>query len=88
MIEPHGGQLNYQSVYKDPLKFYDTVFNQDITKHKVKEDASPCKKTKTVTSKVTKRPFLKMMEKIKLKLLESLKNKIGEEFGAKITMVL
>jgi hypothetical protein len=35
VIEPHGGAIDYNIVNKNPLKFYDQVFNQDITKHKV-----------------------------------------------------
>lgn len=87
--------MDYQSVFKDPLKFYEQVFNQDITKHKVINDSkkasvdgSPLKKSKTVTSKVTKRPYLKMMEKIKLKIIDSLKEKIGSEFGTNILLAL
>lgn len=40
VIEPHGGELDYRLAEKNPLKFYDQVFNQDITKHKVKEGGS------------------------------------------------
>eukprot|EP00347_Sterkiella_histriomuscorum_P008495 403344880 len=36
VIEPHGGGLNYDNVKKDPTKFYDDFFNQDITQHKIK----------------------------------------------------
>jgi hypothetical protein len=36
IIEPHGGELNYNLAHKNPLKFYDQVLNQDITKHKFK----------------------------------------------------
>jgi hypothetical protein len=36
VIEPIGGALNYNLVKKDPLKFYEQVFNQDITKHSVR----------------------------------------------------
>lgn len=38
IIEPHGGELNYKMAEKNPLKFYEQVFTQDITKHKVKEE--------------------------------------------------
>lgn len=34
-----------------------------------------------ISSKVTKRPYVKIMEKIKQKILEKLQEKIGEEFG-------
>ncbi len=27
IIEPHGGELNYEIAEKNPLKFYDQVFN-------------------------------------------------------------
>lgn len=35
VIEPKGGELNYNLAYKNPLKFYDKVMSQDITQHKV-----------------------------------------------------
>lgn len=37
VIEPHGG-INYRLAKKDPNKFYEQVFNQDITKHTVAKD--------------------------------------------------
>ena len=79
--------MNYAIAEKNPEKFYQQVFNQDITQHKLKEEQkSPnvYKKSKTeveVKSKVTKRPFVKMMEKIKAKIVDSLRKKIGDEFG-------
>jgi hypothetical protein len=33
VIEPHGGQIDYSKAKRDPNKFYNDVFNQDITKH-------------------------------------------------------
>ena len=30
--------MNYDIVRKDPLKFYEQVFNQEITRHRVGED--------------------------------------------------
>jgi hypothetical protein len=38
VIEPHGGELNYKIAEKNPLKFYEQVFTQDITKHTVGKD--------------------------------------------------
>ena len=38
IVEPHGGEINYKLADKNPLKFYDKVLNQDITKHKVREN--------------------------------------------------
>ncbi len=37
-----------------------------------------------ISSKITKRPYLKIMEKIREKLSNLLKNKIGEEYGHNI----
>ena len=33
MIEPKGGEINYDLAYKKPLKFYENVMNQDIREH-------------------------------------------------------
>lgn len=76
---------------KNPLKFYDQVFNQDITKHKVVE--SPTKRSRrksqaTISSKVTKRPYLKIFEKIQFKLSEQLREKIGSQFAPNIMVAL
>ena len=37
IIEPHGGELNYKLAEKNLNKFFDHVFNQEITQHKLKE---------------------------------------------------
>ena len=67
VIEPHGGEINYKLAEKNLDKFYDQVFNQDVTKHKVRkekdEEGSPRKRNKAieVKSKITKRPISKIM---------------------------
>lgn len=43
VIEPHG-QLDYKLAEKNPLKFYEQVFSQDITKHTVAKDKEVQKK--------------------------------------------
>lgn len=95
VIEPHGGELNYNLAQKNPLKFYEQVFTQEITQHKVKEGgnhdniALVRKNTKKeLSSKVTHRPFLKIMEKIRLRISEKLRAKIGETFGEDIFKAL
>ena len=91
VIEPHGGALNYDIAQKYPLKFYEQVFNQDITKHKMVEEEKSQERRKSqisVKSKVTKRPYLKIMDKIKTKLIQSLQKKIGEEFGENIRLAI
>ena len=85
VIEPHGGELNYNLAEKNLSKFFDQVFNQEITEHKVREiggaKASNVyhKKPVEITSKVTKRPYLKIMEKIRMKLFERLRENLGGE---------
>lgn len=90
VIEPHGGELNYKIAEKNPLKFYDQVFNQDITQHKVREGENSPKRKKEyeVTSKVTKRPHMKIMEKIRVKIEQKLKEKIGHQYESNINQAL
>jgi hypothetical protein len=37
VIEPHGGELNYDEAYKKPNEFFKKVMSQDITEHKVRK---------------------------------------------------
>jgi hypothetical protein len=37
IIEPKGGELNYNQAYTDPLGFYNRVMTQDVVQHKVKD---------------------------------------------------
>ncbi len=64
------------------------MFNQDITKHKVKEDSPSRKSQVEISSKITKRPYLKIMDKIKSKIEEKLREKIGLQFGDNIMQAL
>ena len=64
---------------KNPNAFYDNVFNQDLTKHKVvnkKKERDDGKKTKKkvkdIKSTVEKRPHLFIMEKLKNKIAQKL----------------
>ena len=76
VVAPHGGELNYRLVDRNPEKFYHQVFNQDITQHKVKE-LSAKKHTVEISTKITKRPYMKIMEKIRTKIADRLKEKFG-----------
>lgn len=83
VIEPHGGELNYKLVDRHPDRFYHQVFNQDITQTKFRE--SPKRHhVVEITTKVTKRPYMKIMEKIRTKIADRLKEKFGEEAGEAI----
>lgn len=96
-IEPHGGEIDYDKAKKNPRKFYDDVFNQDITEHEIgrakaqqRPDGSPIRRTKTIEikSKVTKRPYLKIMEKIESKLQNMFLENLGREFQDDIEFAL
>ena len=86
-VEPHGGELNYKLVDRNPEKFYHQVFNQDITQHKVKE-TNRRKHLVEISTKVTKRPYMRIMEKIRLKIADRLKEKFGEAAGQEILEAL
>ncbi len=50
IIEPHGGEINYNLATKNPNKFYEQVFTQDITRISCKrEDSMSPKKSPTKT---------------------------------------
>jgi len=86
--------LNYNLADKNLQKFFDQVFNQEITQHKLKEAGGDKesniyhKKPVEVVSKITKRPYLKIMEKIRLKLYEKLRDIIGDQHGEGIIEAL
>jgi hypothetical protein len=90
IIEPHGGELNYKLAEKNLNKFFDHVFNQEITQHKLKEQGGESnaniyhKHRCEIITKVTKRPYIRIMEKIRMKLFERLASKIGAEHGENI----
>jgi hypothetical protein len=35
IIEPHLGEMNYELAEEDPLRFYDEMFVEPITRHKI-----------------------------------------------------
>lgn len=85
VVEPHGGELNYALVDRNPEKFYKQVFNQDITQTKVKEDRNHLVE---ISTKITKRPYMKIMEKIRSKIADRLIEKFGPEAGNEILEAL
>lgn len=78
IIEPHKGEINYKLAKKDINKFYEKVFNEEVTQHKVKNE-SPLRRQ--VSTKVTTRPHLKIMKKLRIAIALILKKKI-EALGA------
>jgi hypothetical protein len=73
IIEPHKGEINYNLAKKDLNKFYEKVFNEEVTSHKVKNE-SPLRRQ--VSTKVTKRPHTKIMKKLRVAIALMLKSKI------------
>lgn len=38
VIEPKGGELDYNLAYKNPKKFYESIIKQDIIEHKISHE--------------------------------------------------
>jgi hypothetical protein len=75
VIEPRGGELDYDMAYKNPLQFYNQVMTQDIIQHKVtKATATNQDGTQTdgyaMTVKVTKRKIGRILYAVQNKILE------------------
>ena len=87
VVEPHGGELNYNLLDRHPERFYHQVFNQEITQTKVKE-TNDNRHLVEISTKVTKRPYMKIMEKIRGKIADRLKEKFGEMAGQEIIEAL
>ena len=90
VIQPHGG-INYSLAKKDPNKFYEQIFNQDITKHTVGKDKGIMRQNKEENDrrfaegekplKKTKVPTTvtsKVTKRPHLKIMEKLKSKIAQ----------
>ncbi len=75
VIEPRGGELDYDLAYKNPLKFYDQVMSQDIIQHKVrratltKEDGSH-QSGYQMTVKHTKRKIGRILYAVQTKIAD------------------
>ena len=72
VIEPKGGEINYALAYKNPLKFYDNVMNQDIREHSCAQTGgkrSPLK----YANVLTKRAIAKVLFAIEGKLRDLIK---------------
>lgn len=66
VIEPKGGEIDYDMAFKNPLKFYDNVMNQDIREHSCAANGrnSPMK----YNNILTKRAIAKVLNAIERKL--------------------
>jgi hypothetical protein len=71
VIEPAGGELDYDLVYKSPLKFYDQVMTQQITQHKVTDSKKPneCE----LSTKVTLRKIGRILMIVQNNIVELLR---------------
>ena len=76
VIEPKGGELDYDLADKNPLKFYDQVMSQDIIQHKVKkatEQTGHDQAGYSLTTKVTKRKIGRILYAVQSKICEMVK---------------
>ena len=73
MIEPQ--KLDYKVAYRDPVKFYETVMEQNVTEHKVKGEGH----RQEVISKVTPRKIGKILRQVQGKLAELMELKDDED---------
>lgn len=79
VIEPKGGEINYALAFKNPLKFYDNVMNQDIREHSCAKSGgkkSPLK----YNNILTKRAIAKVLFAIEGKLRELIRRETLEHF--------
>jgi hypothetical protein len=78
VIEPKGGEINYDLAFKNPLKFYDNVMNQDIREHScaAKGGHSPMR----YSNVLTKRAIAKVLNAIERKLSKLIKQQTFDNF--------
>jgi hypothetical protein len=87
VIEPHGGELNYKIAEKNPLKFYEQVFTQDITKHTVGKDKD-LKKQKDEEHKKKEEEAGSPLKRRKDKIPTTVSSKVTKRPHLKIMMKL
>lgn len=72
MIQPKEGEINYDVAQKSPLKFYDTVMNQDVLEHKIAAKSSKAGRRPSrgveMTSRLTKRAVASILIAVTEKL--------------------
>ena len=61
VIEPKGGELDYQLAYNNPVKFYNKVLSQQITSHKITTDK---KGRQTLETQKTQRKVGRVLYKV------------------------
>lgn len=77
MIEPEGGELNYDLARTNPLSFYDQVMTQNVTETKARDTRSPTGKKHLVqvSQKQTHRKVGRILLLVQSQLVEFLKGK-------------
>lgn len=78
VIEPAGGEIDYDLARKNPLKFYDNVMKQDITEHKCAKEGkkSPLK----YSCILTKRAIARVLTVIEKKLTNLIRQQTLQQF--------
>jgi hypothetical protein len=68
VIEPKGGEINYEMASKNILKFYDNVMNQDIREHSCEHGKAGRKSPLKYSNILTKRAIARVLQMIERKL--------------------
>lgn len=79
VIQPQGGEINYDMAFKNPIKFYNNVMNQDIREHSAAEGKtrkSPLK----YRNILTKRAIAQVLALIENKLCQLVKEQTMQKF--------
>ena len=71
LVEPEGGELNYDLAHKNPEKFYKHVMSQNLTKKQAKDHAGGTK----VTTTQVKRKVGRILMLVLTKFVEAFRGK-------------
>jgi len=79
LIEPKGGELDYDLAYKNPMKFYNSVISQDVVQHKVsrekEENARSYSPKSRYSQKTTRRKIGRIYVLVEQLILDLLRSK-------------
>jgi hypothetical protein len=96
LIEPKGGELDYDLAYTNPIKFYNSVISQDVIQHKVsrekgevEEDGSYVRNhSPSYSSKMTRRKIGRIYVLVEQLILDLLKSRYHDLDDSKLYKAL
>lgn len=78
VIEPKGGELDYDLARRDPATFYDQVITQEVSQHKAKDlRSAEGRRQIDITSKLTHRKISKVLNSVQDKMKQYLASEKG-----------